>query len=99
MCARADGAVRSLKGKAQVVEGAPANNPLKLPFFVVVVLVGVALLVVGAGTGSWALAIIGALDIAAAYPAIRSIRRGENPWWIRSPLDRWWTNRRQQDRR
>jgi hypothetical protein len=66
------------------------NSPLKLPFFEIglVVCAGGAAGPAVAGRWVWTAALI--LGGALSVPAIRVIRQGRNPWWIRSPLDRRW---------
>jgi hypothetical protein len=67
----------------------PPNNPLKLPFFVVLAVVGLALVAVGLvgwGRGGRILSIFGLVVLTLALPAIRMIRSARNPWWIWAPL-------------
>lgn len=67
------------------------NNPLKLPFFFLCLGLGPAVVVIGLtrlGSGGLWVTAFGVLVVFLAAAAIRAIRRGRNPWWIRSPLDR-----------
>ena len=64
-----------------------ANNPLKLPLFILGGVAGGILIVLGAWRGSWETVVAGALVLALSSAAIAVIRRGHNPWWIRAPLD------------
>jgi hypothetical protein len=68
---------------------------LKLPLFVLLAVIGLIAVVVGIVGPHWLAAVAGAVILAVSLLAIGAIRRGENPWWIRSPLDR----RRSQDPR
>jgi hypothetical protein len=65
----------------------PPNNPYKLPLFAVMIVVVPILVVVYALAGRWVYAAIGIVGIMASGSAIRAIRRGRNPWWIRAPVD------------
>lgn len=65
----------------------PPNNPLKLPTYLVGVLVGVLLIVVGAVEGPWPLVAVGVVVLVIASAASAVVRRGRNPWWTRTPLD------------
>lgn len=65
-----------------------SNNPLKLPFFVIALVVCVVGAVGTAIAGQWGWTVVLILGAAASLPANRVIRQGRNPWWIRSPLDR-----------
>jgi hypothetical protein len=74
------------------MRSAPPNNPLKLPLFALCAVIGLALIVVGAlgaRDGAWGLVIVGVIFLAPSTVAIRSIRHGRNPMWIRAPLDYW----------
>jgi hypothetical protein len=65
----------------------PPNNPLKLPFFFLGAVVCAIMIVVGAFVARWDLVIVGAIGFGVACVAIPVARRGDNPWWMRSPLD------------
>jgi hypothetical protein len=65
----------------------PPNNPLKLPFFVFGAVAGVTMIVVGVLLARWMLVIAGVVAFALSCPSIVVVRRGDNPWWVRAPLD------------
>jgi hypothetical protein len=69
------------------MQSEPTNNALKLPFFVLGVGVGVMMVVVGVLLGRSWVVITGVVVLGVSCLAIAVIRRGDNPWWIRSPLD------------
>jgi hypothetical protein len=54
---------------------------LKLPFFVVCAVAGIAMLVTGAY-------VLGGVVFVASAGAAVVVACGRNPWWMRSPLDR-----------
>jgi hypothetical protein len=66
---------------------APPNNPLKLPTTIVGVFGGLGLIGMGLIRGSWVLALIGAILTALSCVGIKVIGQGQNPWWMRAPLD------------
>jgi hypothetical protein len=69
---------------------APPNNPLKLPTYVLLAVLGVVLVVSGVtdpAGGAWILAVFGVLTLVPCVLAIRAIAQRRNPRWIRSPLD------------
>jgi multisubunit Na+/H+ antiporter MnhG subunit len=73
-----------------VPHDAPPNNPLKLPTYVLLAVLGVVLAVSGVADpsgGAWILAVFGVLVLAPCVLAIRAIAQRRNPRWIRSPLD------------
>jgi predicted membrane channel-forming protein YqfA (hemolysin III family) len=68
----------------------PPNNPLKLPTYVLLALLGVVLVVSGVSDpsgGAWILVVFGVLTLVPCVLAIRAIAQHRNPRWIRSPLD------------
>jgi hypothetical protein len=69
------------------------NNPLKLPFFVVSIAVLGFLAIICASDGLWFLVVLLVAEMVSCLYSIRAIRRGRNPRWLRSPLDRWWERR------
>jgi hypothetical protein len=69
------------------MQSEPPNNPLKLPFVVVGAGVGVIMIVVGALRGRLHIVIAGAILLGLSCAVIVAIRRGNNPWWTRAPLD------------
>jgi predicted membrane channel-forming protein YqfA (hemolysin III family) len=76
----------------------PPNNPLKAPFFVVMGIVGLAVVAVGissAGAGGWVCVPIGTFMLILSAASLRVIRKGQNPIWVRAPLDYWFQRRRQ----
>src|SRR3954453_18211616 len=68
----------------------PPNNPLKMPFFLVCAGIGLVVVAVGVGSGTWWIAAIGLATSVGCVACARVIRQGRNPWWIRSPLDGRW---------
>ena len=69
---------------------APPNNPLNLPTYVLLAVLGVVLVVSGAtdpSGGAWVLAVFGVLVLVPCALAIHAIAQRRNPRWIRSPLD------------
>jgi hypothetical protein len=73
-----------------VSQEAPPNNPLKLPTYLLLALLGVVLVVSGVtdpSGGAWVLAVFGVLVLVPCALAIRAIAQRRNPRWIRSPLD------------
>jgi hypothetical protein len=61
---------------------------LKRPLFVLLAVIGLIAVVVGIVGPERLATVAGAVMLAVSLLAIGAIRRGENPWWIRSPLDR-----------
>jgi uncharacterized ion transporter superfamily protein YfcC len=72
----------------------PPNNPLKLASFIVYVLISIAILVYGVLDGGWLFIILGAAFVVISLIAIKTVRAGRNPWWVRSPFDSWWASHR-----
>jgi hypothetical protein len=73
-----------------VPPAAPPNNPLKLPTYALLALLGVVLAVTGVSDpsgGAWVLAIVGVAIVVPCAVAIRTILQRRNPRWIRSSLD------------
>jgi hypothetical protein len=73
----------------EAVEDVP-NNPLKLPFFVLMLMIAIVFVVVSAVGHEWVTVAILASCLPVGIHAIHVIRQGRNPWWLRSPLDRRW---------
>jgi hypothetical protein len=75
-----------------VVDDLP-NNPLKLPFLLAMAVVTIVLIVVAAEGHAWVWVAILAGCLLGGTHAIRVVRQGRNPRWLRSPLDRGWQRR------
>jgi hypothetical protein len=69
------------------MQSKPPNNALKLPFAVLCVGIGLIMVVVGVLLGRLHTVIGGALVLGLSCAVIVAIRRGNNPWWTRAPLD------------
>jgi uncharacterized iron-regulated membrane protein len=67
---------------------ARGHNPVKLPLLVVLSVVIAIELVFAVVRGDWIFAAIGVVILILCASAIRAIRQGRNPWWLRAPLDR-----------
>jgi hypothetical protein len=66
----------------------PPSNPVKLPLTVVLIVVITIEVIVAAVRGDRVFAVIGVVVLAACVVAVRTIRAGRNPWWLRAPFDR-----------
>jgi hypothetical protein len=72
---------------------APPNNPLKLPTYALLALLGVVLVITGVSDpsgGAWLLTIVGVVIVVPCGLAIRTILQRRNPRWIRSSADEHW---------
>jgi membrane protein implicated in regulation of membrane protease activity len=66
----------------------PPNNRFKGPFMLLMSAVGLFSLIVGLIGGSpWWVIVLGLLVFVVNLLLWRMVRRGRNPWWLRSPLD------------
>lgn len=65
----------------------PPNNRFKGPVLLLMAAVGLFDLVVGLIGGPWWVIVGGLLVFTVSLLSWRAVRRGRNPWWLRSPLD------------
>ena len=68
----------------------PPHNPVKLPFFCLTALGGLALLIVGALRAEWAVVVIGGVDLLASSYFAWLVHRGYRSRWLQAPLDKRW---------
>jgi hypothetical protein len=73
----------------------PPNNPLKLSFTTIaVVIISPCLIVLGIVGGNWLPIVVGVVGVIVLPLQIKAIRQGRNPWWSRAPMDYFYRRRR-----
>jgi hypothetical protein len=70
------------------------HNALKLPLTIAAAVLLLPLIAVAAWVGDWSAVAYGVVVEAGLLAGLRAIRQGRNPWYTRSPADRWAARRR-----